>query len=107
VGNALAGVELVETCLDLRKKHEAFDRVIHRRVRRHLAERFDNLITVEVKEVIRLWRAGVPKKRLAAKLGLDPKTARRYLRAAEAAGLRREGLAVELCAVHRVAPGNA
>src|SRR5436190_6093608 len=46
---------------------------------------------VEVKEVLRRWRAGVPTKRLAAQLGLDPKTARRYLRAAEAAGLRREG----------------
>lgn len=46
---------------------------------------------VEVKEVLRLWRAGVPTKRLAAQLGLDPKTARRYLRAAAAAGLRRDG----------------
>lgn len=46
---------------------------------------------VEVKEVLRLWRGGVPTKRLAAQLGLDPKTARRYLRAAEAAGVRRDG----------------
>jgi Mu transposase, C-terminal domain len=46
---------------------------------------------VEVKEVLRLWREGVPTKRLAAQLGLDPKTARRYLRAATAAGLRAEG----------------
>ena len=30
---------------------------------------------VEVKEVLRLWREGVPTKRLAAQLGLDPKTA--------------------------------
>ena len=29
---------------------------------------------VEVKEVLRLWRAGLPTKRLAAQLGLDPKT---------------------------------
>ena len=28
---------------------------------------------VEVKEVLRLWRAGVPTKRLAAQLGLDPR----------------------------------
>jgi hypothetical protein len=49
---------------------------------------------VEVKEVLRLWRAGVPTKRLAAQLGLDPKTVRRYLRAAAAAGLRADGEAV-------------
>jgi hypothetical protein len=43
---------------------------------------------LEVKEVLRLWRDGVPTKRLAAQLGLDPKTVRRYLRAAAAAGVR-------------------
>jgi hypothetical protein len=46
---------------------------------------------LEVKEVLRLWREGVPTKRLAAQLGLDPKTVRRYLRAAAAAGVRAEG----------------
>jgi transposase len=45
---------------------------------------------LEVKEVLRLWRQVVPTKRLAAQLGLDPKTARRYLRAAMAAGVPRE-----------------
>ena len=49
---------------------------------------------LEVKEVLRLWREGVPTKRLAAQLGLDPKTVRRYLRAAAAAGLRAEADAV-------------
>jgi putative DNA-invertase from lambdoid prophage Rac len=49
---------------------------------------------VEVKEVLRLWRAGLPRKRLAAKLGLDPKTVRGYLEAASAAGVRAEGAAV-------------
>jgi Mu transposase, C-terminal domain len=49
---------------------------------------------LEVKEVLRLWREGVPTKRLAAQLGLDPKTVRRYLRAAAAAGLRADGSAV-------------
>jgi len=43
---------------------------------------------IEVKEVLRLWCEGLPKKRLAAQLGLDPKTVRRYLAAAEATGLR-------------------
>jgi transposase len=49
---------------------------------------------LEVKEVLRLWREGVPKKRLAAQLGLDPKTVRRYLRAAARAGVRTDGAAV-------------
>jgi len=49
---------------------------------------------LEVKEVLRLWREGVPTKRLAAQLGLDPKTVRRYLRAAAAAGVRADGVAV-------------
>ena len=35
---------------------------------------------VEITEVLRLWQAGVPKKRIAARLGLDPKTVRRYFR---------------------------
>jgi predicted DNA-binding transcriptional regulator YafY len=43
---------------------------------------------VEITEVLRLWRAGVPKKRIAARLGLDPKTVRRYVTVAEATGLR-------------------
>ena len=43
---------------------------------------------VEITEVVRLWRAGVPKKRIAARLGLDPKTVRRYVMVAEATGVR-------------------
>ncbi len=46
---------------------------------------------IEVTEVLRLWRAGLPTKRLAAQLGLDPKTARRYLMVAEGVGLRPAG----------------
>jgi hypothetical protein len=49
---------------------------------------------LEVKEVLRLWREGVPTKRLAAQLGLDPKTVRRYLRAAAAADVRAAGTGV-------------
>ena len=45
---------------------------------------------IEIREVLRLWQEQVPKKRIAARLGLDPKTVRRYLCAAEAAGLRAE-----------------
>lgn len=43
---------------------------------------------IELKEVLRLWAEGLPKKRLAAQLGLDPKTVRRYLTVAHATGLR-------------------
>jgi transposase len=49
---------------------------------------------VEITEVLRLWRAGVPKKRIAARLGLDPKTVRRYVTVAEGIGLRVGGEAV-------------
>ena len=49
---------------------------------------------IELKEVLQLWRDGVPTKRLAAQLSLDPKTVRRYLRAAGAVGLRRNEDAV-------------
>lgn len=42
----------------------------------------------EVKEVLRLWLARTGKKRIAAQLGIDVKTVRRYARAALAQGLR-------------------
>jgi hypothetical protein len=45
---------------------------------------------LEVKEVLRLWLGGVPKKHIAVQLGLDVKTVRRYIGAAWTAGLRRE-----------------
>ena len=34
---------------------------------------------IELREVLRLRGEGLPKKRIAAQLGLDPKTVRRYL----------------------------
>jgi hypothetical protein len=46
---------------------------------------------IEVTEVLRLWRHQVPTKRMAAQLGLDPKTVRRYLRIAIATGLHVDG----------------
>jgi transposase len=42
---------------------------------------------IEVREVLRLRGEGLPKKRIAARLGLDPKTVRRYLTAAATAGV--------------------
>jgi len=43
---------------------------------------------VDVKEVLRLWMARMGRKRIAAQVGLDPKTVRRYVRTAERTGLR-------------------
>ena len=41
---------------------------------------FREVTMIELKEVLRLWGKGLPKKRVAAQLGLDPKTVRRYLK---------------------------
>ena len=46
---------------------------------------FREVTMVELKEVLRLSGKDLPKKRIAAQLGLDPKTVRRYLKAATAA----------------------
>lgn len=48
---------------------------------------YREVTVVEIKEVLRLWRSGVPKKRIAGRLGLDPKTVRRYVAAAEEVGV--------------------
>jgi len=45
---------------------------------------------LEIKEVLRLWLAGLGKKPIARQLGLDPKTVRSYLRTAAECGLARE-----------------
>ncbi len=42
---------------------------------------------IELREVLRLRAEGVPKKRIAAQLGLDPKTVRRYLEATASVGV--------------------
>jgi transposase len=44
---------------------------------------------VEVKEVLRLWLGEMGKRRIAAQLGLDPKTVRGYIEAARTLGLER------------------
>ena len=46
---------------------------------------------LEIKEVLRLWQAGIAKKRIAAQLGIDPKTVRRYIEVAVEHGLRLDG----------------
>src|SRR5687767_6810749 len=51
---------------------------------------FRGVSVLEIKEVLRLWRAGEAKKRIAARLGADIKTVRRYLKAVEQLGLGAE-----------------
>jgi len=51
---------------------------------------FREVTMLEIKEVLRLWLKGVPKKRIAAERGLDVKTVRRYIKAAERCGARLE-----------------
>ncbi|NYF97432.1 hypothetical protein [Janibacter cremeus] len=45
---------------------------------------------VEVREVLRAWLEGAGLHKVAERAGVDRKTARRYVAAAEAAGLARE-----------------
>jgi hypothetical protein len=45
---------------------------------------------LEVKEVLRLWRGGTARKRIAAQLGLASRPSGRYIAAAEASGIARE-----------------
>ena len=40
---------------------------------------FREVTMLEVKEVLRLWLLGVPKRRVAEQLGFDVKTVRRYV----------------------------
>lgn len=51
---------------------------------------FREVTMVEIKETLRLWLAGVPKKRIAEQLGLDRKTVRRYIAGAAQRGLTNE-----------------
>jgi transposase len=46
---------------------------------------------IEVREVLRAWLAGKSERAVAAQAGVDRKTSKRYVTAAIAAGLSREG----------------
>jgi Mu transposase, C-terminal domain len=50
----------------------------------------------EIREVLRAWLAGIGLRRVAERAGVDRKTARRYVEAAVAAGLARDGGAGQL-----------
>jgi hypothetical protein len=55
---------------------------------------FREVTMLAVKEILRLWLRGVPKKQIAQQLGFDVKTVRRYLDAAKARGVEQaHGLA--------------
>jgi hypothetical protein len=52
---------------------------------------FREVLVTQVREVLRAWLAGAGKRPAARRAGVDVKTAARYIRAAQAAGLAREG----------------
>jgi transposase len=52
---------------------------------------FREVDVIEVREVLRAWLAGQGLRTVAQRAGVDRKTARRYVQAAEAAGLVRDG----------------
>src|ERR1035441_3126550 len=52
---------------------------------------FPEAAAVDTREVLRAWRAGKSERAVAAQAGVDRKTSRRYVTAAVAAGLSREG----------------
>src|SRR6266516_4442764 len=52
---------------------------------------FREVSVIEVREVLRGWLAGAGLRTVAAQAGVDRKTARRYVQAAEAAGVVRDG----------------
>lgn len=52
---------------------------------------FREVLVTQVKEVLRAWLAGAGKRPAARRAGVDVKTAARYIGAAQAAGLARDG----------------
>jgi predicted DNA-binding transcriptional regulator YafY len=52
---------------------------------------FCEVAVTEIREVLRAWLAGAGLRKVAEQAGVDRKTARRYVEAAVAAGLDRDG----------------
>src|SRR5271157_3950771 len=52
---------------------------------------FREVSVIEIREALRAWLAGKSERAVAAQAGVDRKTSRRYVTAAVAAGLSREG----------------
>jgi DNA-binding IclR family transcriptional regulator len=57
---------------------------------------FREVAVVEVREVLRAWLSGAGLRKVAERAGVDRKTARRYVEAAQTAGLVRDGGEVQL-----------
>ncbi len=57
---------------------------------------FREVAVSEIREVLRAWLSGAGLRRVAEQAGVDRKTARRYVQAAEEAGLARDGGLVQL-----------
>jgi hypothetical protein len=57
---------------------------------------FRKIAVTELREVLRAWLAGAGLRKVAEQAGVDRKTARRYVQAAEEAGLVRNGGAGQL-----------
>ena len=58
---------------------------------------FREVDVIEVREVLRWWLDGLGLRTIAARAGVDRKTARRYVEAAQAAGLSRDAGQSALC----------
>jgi transposase len=58
---------------------------------------FREVTVIEVREVLRAWLAGGGLRKVAEQAGVDRKTARRYVQAAQAAGVVRDGGLGQLC----------
>ncbi|MFP5072218.1 hypothetical protein ACLFMI_21460 [Pseudonocardia nantongensis] len=52
---------------------------------------YREVFVIEIREVLRAWLAGKGLRKIAEQTGVDRKTARRYVDAAVAAGLVRDG----------------
>ena len=52
---------------------------------------YREVLSVEIREIIRRWQAGLSQRRIARGTGLSRQTVRRYIEAAEAAGLKPGG----------------
>jgi transposase len=63
---------------------------------KEIAVGFREVGVVEVREVLRAWLGGAGLRKAAGAAGVDRKTARRYVAAAEAAGLARPGSAADV-----------
>jgi len=57
---------------------------------------FREVSVIEVREVLRAWLGGVGLRTVAQRAGVDRKTARRYVAAAEAAGVVCDGAETQL-----------